>query len=314
MREEAGRYPVKKLCAAVQIARGSYYRSLRIAAPGPDEITEAILRVFEEHQGRYGSRRIEAELRGQERRISRQRIQRVLREQGLRAIQPRSFVPKTTHSRHYLGFAPNLLLERTWPKGPNEVLVGDITYLPLASGKWAYLATWCDLFSRKIVGWAVAGTMGEYLIVDALKMVLGRRRLRTGAIVHSDRGGQYAGKKFRRLLAKHQLKQSMSRAGESYDNAFAESFFSRFKAELVGTRKFADVTEARLATFSYIEGYYNRIRRHSSLGYLSPEQYERTFTLPIAAAASEMVKVTRLIIDSNLMKGLNPKTRSCLSF
>ena len=303
-----------ELCAAVNLSRGSYYRSLQVVPPRATGITEAILKVFADHQGRYGARRIREELRGQKRRVSRQRIQRVLREHGLQAIQPRSFVPRTTQSRHSMGFARNLLLEREWPLGPNEVLVGDITYLPLASGKWAYLATWCDLFSRKIVGWAVAGTMGEYLIVEALKMALSRRRLAAGTIIHSDRGGQYAGRQFRRLLTKHGLKQSMSRAGETYDNAFAESFFSRFKAELVGTRKFDEVNEARLETFNYIEGYYNRIRRHSSLGYLSPEQYERNFTVAVAAAAPATVKFNRLIIDSNLKKGLKAKTPSCLNF
>ena len=313
--ELAGEYCVKELCAAMSVSRSSYYRSGSEDPPKDEETREAVEQVFWEHQRRYGARRIREELREQERRMGRHRIRRLMTELGLVAIQPRSYVPRTTQSRHSLGYVKNLLLDREWPKGPSEILVGDITYLPLVSGKWAYLATWTDLFSRRVVGWAVAGNMGERLVLEAMKKALSHRGLPAGAIIHSDRGGQYAGTRFRQLLAKHKLRQSMSRAGETYDNAFAESFFSRFKAEVLEGGKFADVTDAQLHTFVYIDGYYNRIRRHSSLGYLSPEQYERAFTATVGAAAPTVaVKANRLIIDSNLKERLKTKTHSCLTF
>jgi transposase InsO family protein len=311
VREWAEEYPVRELCAAVQISRVSYYRSLKAKAERDREWAEAVGEVFWAHRRRYGSRRIKAELQGQERLVGRHRIRRIMREQGWRALQPRSFVPRTTQSRHYLGFSPNLLKDRAFPQAPNEVWVGDITYLPLQSGKWAYLAAWIDLFSRQVVGWAVAGTMGEGLVVKALTQALRRRRGAAGAILHSDRGGQYAGKQFRRVLQREGLRQSMSEAGESYDNAFAESLFSRLKAELVQDQRFASVEAAYLETFNYLEGYYNRVRRHSSLGYVSPQQYERNFA---AGVITPTAKTTRLIIDSDARKGLKAKTHPCNTF
>jgi putative transposase len=235
--------------------------------------------VFWRHSRRYGSRRIHAELSAEGAKVGRHKVRKLLREQGLRPIQPKSFVPRTTDSRHSLGYSPNLLLkEKLPPERPKQVIVGDITYLPLAKGGFAYLATWTDLFSRKVLGWAVRDNMEEGLITEAMEMVVRRHApLSKGAIVHSDRGGQYAGRNFRRLLERYQIRQSMSRAGETYDNAYAESLFSRYKAELLEGGEFTDVEEARSETFNYIEGYYNRIRRHSALGYISPEEYERKY-------------------------------------
>jgi len=199
-----------------------------------------------------------------------------MREQGLLAIQPRRFVPRTTDSRHGQRMNPNLLLERTIKVDrPRQVIVGDITYLPLQNADWAYLATWMDLFSRKIVGWQIADSTTAELVIEALKKAILRERLPTGLIVHSDRGGQYVDTEFRGLLDQHGFEQSMSRADETYDNAHAESLFSRYKAELLEDGAFADVEQARSETFAYIEGYYNRVRRHSALGYLSPEDFER---------------------------------------
>ena len=201
-----------------------------------------------------------------------------MKEGELKAIEPRSFVPRTTDSRHKLGYAENLLLKMELPpRKPNEVVVGDITYLPLQDGSFCYLATWTDLFSRLVVGWEVMETMTEDLIISALEKAVRKRSGLKGVVVHSDRGGQYASTKFRELLKRSNCRQSMSRAEDAYDNAFAESLCSRYKAELLEGGAFSDVEEDRLETFNYIEGYYNRIRRHSSLGYLSPEAYERKF-------------------------------------
>lgn len=172
----------------------------------------------------------------------------------------------------------NLVAERHLPPAkPNEVIVGDITYLPLEDGGFVYLATWEDLYSRMIVGWQIEETLEERLVIEAMEKVILRRQPLAGLIVHSDRGGQYASKELRRLLASRGYRQSMSRAGETYDNAYAESLFSRYKAELLEGGGFADVEEARMESFDYIENYYNRVRRHSALGYLSPAEYEQRY-------------------------------------
>jgi transposase InsO family protein len=208
--------------------------------------------------------------------VGRHKVRRLMGEAGLRAIQPRSFVPRTTDSRHAGKISPNLLMGRELPPGrPNEVVVGDITYLPLRRGGFVYLASWEDMFSRMVVGWQIEETLEEKVVILAMEKAILRRRPERGLIVHSDRGGQYASKAFGELLARHGYERSMSRAGETYDNAYAESLFSRYKAELLEGGAFRNVEEARLETFHYIEGYYNRVRRHSSLGYVSPEEYER---------------------------------------
>jgi putative transposase len=172
----------------------------------------------------------------------------------------------------------NLLKDhRLPPPKPNTVIVGDITYLPLQDGGFVYLATWEDLFSRMIVGWQIEETLEEKAVTEAMKKVILRRAPSEGLIVHSDRGGQYASKELRRILQNRGDQQSMSRAGETYDNAYAESLFSRYKAELLEGGAFTDVEGARLESFDYIENYYNRVRRHSALGYLSPVEYERKY-------------------------------------
>ncbi len=218
--------PKTEVFRQLKVDRSSYYR-WRKERPGrdeADEVEQRIDEVFWRHGRKYGSRRIYFELRDEGYSISRHRIRRLMREQGLKAIQPRSFVPRTTNSRHGLGYAANLLLEMTLPPDkPLSVIVGDITYLPLQGGGWAYLATWTDLFSRRVLGWAIREDMTEDLIIEAFLMLLRRVKLPKGCIIHSDRGGQYASKNFRSLLKPHGCLQSMSRAGETYDNAFAES-------------------------------------------------------------------------------------------
>jgi transposase InsO family protein len=197
--------------------------------------------------------------------------------QGLRAIQPRSFVPKTTVSDNRRA-SPNLLKDAS-PVSPREVLVGDITYLPLLGGKWCYLASWQDKISRRVVGWKVSDRMTDDLVIDALNKAIIRGQVRKDAIIHSDRGSQYSSNDFRKLLKRHGLRQSMSGKGNCYDNAQAESFWARLKAELLEDGAFRYVDEARSEVFSYIEGYYNRIRRHSAIGYLSPIDFERKFEI-----------------------------------
>ena len=271
---EATTYPIAILCRALGVSRSGHY-AWKERPACQDQLAPQVEEVFWQNSRRYGSRRITAELREQTV-IGRHRVRRLMREQGLRAIQPRRFVPRKTDSRHGQRMSPNLLLKREIiVVRPRQVIVGDITYLPLQSGQWAYLATWMDLFSRKILGWQVAGSMTAELVIEAIKKAILREHLPAGLIVHSDRGGQYVDAELRKMLKQHSFEQSMSRADETYDNAHAESLFSRYKAELLEDGAFADLEQARSETFAYIEGYYNRTRRHSALGYLSPENFER---------------------------------------
>ena len=273
---EAATYSLVILCRALGVSRSGYY-AWKERPVRQDQLAPQVEEVFWQNSRRYGSRRITAELREQTV-IGRHRVRRLMREQGLRAIQPHRFVPRTTDSRHGQRMSPNLLVVREIiVDRPRQVIVGDITYLPLQNGQWAYLATWMDLFSRKILGWQIASSMTAELVIEALKKAILRDHLPAGLIVHSDRGGQYVDVELRKLLKQHGFEQSMTRADETYDNAYAESLFSRYKTELLEDGAFADLEQARSETFSYIEGYYNRTRRHSALGYSSPENFERAF-------------------------------------
>jgi transposase InsO family protein len=240
------------------------------------ELAGAVKEVFYLHRRRYGARRISAELKAEGVAVGRRLAADLMKAQSLAAIAPKRFVPRTTNSKHNFGFSPNLLRELlNEPVGAGEVIVGDITYLPLQNGKWCYLATFQDKFTRRIVGWQVSERMTAQLVIDALNRARQRGLLKRGAIIHTDRGSQYASVEYRRLLYINGFRQSMSATGNCYDNAQAESFFSRFKAELVEGGIFESVEQARSEVFGYIEGYYNRIRRHSSLGYLSPMEFEK---------------------------------------
>jgi transposase InsO family protein len=235
-----------------------------------------IKEVFYLHRRRYGARRISAELNASGLAVGRRLAGSLMKKQALTAIRPKRFVPKTTDSRHGCGFSPNLLKEAAGePTDKGQVMVGDITYLPLQNGRFCYLATFQDKYTRRILGWQVSPNMTAQLVIDAFNRARSRGMLKRGAIIHTDRGSQYASVEYRRLLYVHGFRQSMSGKGNCYDNAQAESFFSRFKTELIESGRFESVEQAKSETFSYIEGYYNRIRRHSSLGYLSPMEFEK---------------------------------------
>lgn len=178
---------------------------------------------------------------------------------------------------------PNLLLDQPPPTSPDQVWVSDITYLPLTDGKWAYLASWMDLFSRRIVGWRVDENMGDALVIVPLRNALKTRQPAEGLILHSDRGGQYVSNELRELVRLWKIRPSMSRADDPYDNAFAESLWSRLKAEMLEDGTFLDVEDANVELFDYIEIYYNRVRRHSSLDYQSPEQFESKYYQKLAS-------------------------------
>jgi transposase InsO family protein len=238
---------------------------------------QKIIDTFREHKRRYGSRRISKSLGNKGEKASRYKVSKTLRQYGLKAIQPRSFVPKTTNSRHTYQISPNLLLDRPKPGKPNEIWVGDITFIPLSGSNWCYLSVFMDLFSRRIVGWQLDDNMKETLVTATLNKAIGSRKINKDLIIHSDRGGQYGGKMFRAIIKKRKMLQSMSRADNPYDNAFMESCFSRFKAELLQDGIFETIEDAQTEIFEYIEMYYNTLRLHSSLDYQSPDEYEKQF-------------------------------------
>jgi putative transposase len=229
------------------------------------------------------TRRIAASLQ-----IGRSCVQKVLRRENLRAIQPKSFKPQTTDSKHGLPVCANLLQNAdNAPTGQGEVLVGDITYLRLADGSFCYLAVLQDKFTRRIVSWKVSERMTAQLVIDVFQQARRRGLITRNAVIHTDQGSQYVSVEYRRLLYIGGFRQSMSRKGNCYDNAQAESFFSRLKAELVENGIFESVEDARSEVFSYIEGYYNRIRLHSGLGYKSPLEFEKQLKLKTKLRSSE---------------------------
>ena len=274
-----GVYRTQFVCDVLGISRSAYYAYKQgqtyVLRGDKKQISIEVNRVFNEHLRRYGSRRIVAELQDEGLKVGRYVVRQRMKEQGLRAIQPRSFVPKTTQTDPLLRRSDNLLLNLPPPEQINKVYVGDITYIPMTDGTFIYLATWMDLCSRYIVGWALKTHMEGSLIFEALKKAFAKRNPPKGIIIHTDGGGQYMATDFRIWLNDNQAQQSMTRKDNHYDNAFAESLFSRFKAELVQQGTFNAFDDAQTTIFEYIEIYYNRKRRHSALKYLSPENFEK---------------------------------------
>ncbi|MBO0360724.1 IS3 family transposase [Hymenobacter sp. BT186] len=276
VRAQTRHYSVRQLCQVLGVGVASYYRwrqkvAVRFSVPAWEK---ELCHVFFQHKRRYGTRRLQAELRAQGYRVGRHRIRHALRRRELVAVQPRAFVPRTTQSEHGPRVAANHLLNRSAPTEADQVWVGDITYLPLQNGCWAYLAAFQDVHTKRVVGWQVRSSMPEELVVTALRRALLSRQPAAGLIVHSDRGGQYCGNVYRRLLTDRQLVRSRSRRGECYDNAQAESLWSRVKTEVLLDRAaFASVAEAQAELTTYFD-YYNHQRRHSALGYECPHHFE----------------------------------------
>lgn len=273
------------MCKALSASRSAYYAFVEGSTYGESKERAILLKevkdIFDKHKRRYGSRRIREELRDKGYGIGIYQVKGLMRAQDLKAIQPKSFVPRTTQSHPGMRRSPNLLLEaENLPTAPGQVAVGDITYLPSVEygyEHWLYLAVWMDLYSRKIVGWCVDEHMEESLVIRPMQQLVRNTQPENGLIVHSDGGGQYGSNNFRDLLDRHQFRQSMTRKDNHYDNAFAESLFSRFKAELLDGDVFHGLADAQSKIFEYIEGYYNSVRKHSSIGYLSPNQFEVRF-------------------------------------
>jgi transposase InsO family protein len=240
-----------------------------------------IAAIFAESRGRYGSPRVHAALRDRGQRTGRKQVARLMRTAGLRARERRRF-RRTTDSGHGMAITDNLLARQFAVAQPDTSWATDITYLWTLEG-WLYLTVVLDLFSRRVVGWAMSERLERRIALDALTMALHNRRPPHGLLHHSDRGSQYASDEYQQLLAANGIRSSMSRRGNCWDNAVVESFFATLKLELVYQTQWRTRADAHSAVFEYIELFYNRRRRHSALGYLSPEQFENRSHEPLAA-------------------------------
>lgn len=273
-------FAASAVCDALEVSRSGFYawRSEEESRRGEVDrkLTPKIAEIFWHHRRRYGARRIAMALGQRGIACGVARVARLLKNQGLRAIQPKSFAPQTTDSRHTLGYNENLLKDRKAPGKVNEVWVGDITYIPLvpsrSSSRFGYLALLMDLFSRRIVGWSYDLVIDDTLVLGALQRAIRERQPTAGLIHHTDRGGQYASGRYRAVLRRAEMRQSMSAAGNCYDNAFMESCFGTIKTELELV-EYRTSAEALRELSSYVR-YYNADRLHSSLGYVPPAQFE----------------------------------------
>ena len=285
---EKASFPIQILCRVLEVSRSGYYRWVD-AEPSDHSKQDQRLKVeikavHSESRETYGSPRIHAELQAKGFEVGRNRIARIMAEEGITGRRPARFC-KTTDSCHDHPIAPDLIERDFSPPGPNQVWAADITYIPTTSG-WAYLAVILDLFSRRVIGWAVADHMRTELIVEALDRAVGTRDLTDELVHHSDRGSQYASSKQREELERRGIRCSMSAKGCCYDNAVAESFFATLKKELVyRTAKWLDYNDASLAISEYIQVFYNGQRRHSTLGYVSPVEFEANHANEVGLAA-----------------------------
>jgi putative transposase len=277
MERHAREFRIVLMARVLGVSRSGFYAWRGCSGPGPRQRARTAMDVvvkqaFDARKGRSGAPRLTHDLHDDGHPYNRKSVASSLRRQGLRAKAAKRF-KATTNSKHNLPVAPNLLNQDFTASRANEKWVGDITYLWTDEG-WLYLATVLDLYSRKVVGWAMSERMTAPLVCDALRMALWHRGMPRGVIVHTDRGSQYCSGDYQKMINSHGLRCSMSGKGNCYDNACAESFFHSLKVELTHGEKYATREQLRREVFEYIETDYNRIRRHSTLGYISPEAFE----------------------------------------
>ncbi len=278
MHEHRSTFRLICMASVLNVSRSGYYHWLNTQNnPSERQLArtardEAIKKSFDDSKQRYGAVRIQVDLAEQGNSVNIKTIADSMKRQGLIAKATRRF-KATTDSKHTLPVADNLLDRNFTADQPNQKWAGDITYLYTSEG-WLYLAVIIDLFSRAVIGWSMSSRMTADLVCDALTMALWRRGMPEGVIVHSDRGSQYCSKAYRKIIEEHGLKQSMSRKGNCWDNACSESFFGSMKVEAIYDEPLMDRDQTKQAVFEYIEVDYNRTRRHSAIGYLSPENYE----------------------------------------
>lgn len=273
-------YPLSELCEVFDVSRSGYYawrqRKPSVRQQANDRLVAQMERLRQGPEVCYGSPRMTVELQACGHACSENRVARLMRQHGLRAQKARRFVPCTTDSDHDQPIAPNRLAERAAPDGPNQVWLQDITYVPTAQG-WLFVALVLDLWSRKIVGWAMADHLRSELVVAALQMAQKQRQPGTGLLLHSDRGVQYASQQTRQFLEQQGWIASMSRTGNPYDNAWMESAIGKIKNEVLGAKLPANQVAAQQQLFVGIQCWYNQRRRHSALNYKSPVAFEAQF-------------------------------------
>jgi len=279
MRDHQAEFPIAIMCCVFQVSRSGYYawskRPESMRSRENLELAQEIAEIHRESNGIYGSPKVHGELRRRGKQHGKNRIARLMRKDGLYAKTRRKF-RVTTDSNHGQPVAPNLLNREFNPARPNQAWVSDITYIRTAEG-WLYLAVVMDLYSRTIIGWSMANRMTRQLVMDALVLAAKRRNPPSGLLHHSDRGSQYASEDFQELLLKYGMICSMSRTGNCWDNAPAESFFGILKRELVFHNRYQSRAQARQSIFDYIERFYNRRRIHASLGYVTPSEFEELY-------------------------------------
>jgi putative transposase len=278
MHQQQTECSVSRLCRLLEVSRSGYYEWLHrppsVHAEADRQLRDKVTRYFAQGRGTYGTRRIKYLLAQEGLVVSRRRIGRLLTQAGLRCKTQRKFkAPRAAGQAQTV--APNQLNRAFTVPQPDRVYVGDITYLPTGEG-WLYLAVVLDLCSRAVVGWSMADHMRAELVQQALAMAIGQRKPATGLIVHTDRGSQYGAESYRQLLTQHGMQPSMSRKGNCWDNAVAESFFHTLKTALIYLEEFETQEQTQTAVFEYIEVFYNRQRCHSANGYLAPLAYEQT--------------------------------------
>jgi len=277
MERHRAQFPVRAMCETFGVSPSGFYASRqRVVGPRRQrrvELRGQVVDVHAQSRGTYGSPRVHRELLERGVRVCENTVAKLMRAQGLHSKRRRKFVPRTTDAKHAFPTAANVLDRAFEADAPNRKWVCDITYVETGEG-WLYLAAVLDLYSRKVVGWSMAEHLRADLVEDALSMALMRRRPGKGLLHHSDRGVQYACDRYQQRLKQEGLVCSMSRTGNCYDNAAMESFWSTLKTELVYHEKFATRETARQKIFEYVEVFYNRERRHSSIGYISPESFE----------------------------------------
>ena len=282
-----GKLSIERMCQLASVSRAGFYRSLQTEQPVEEdlEVRSTIQKIFAEHKRRYGYRRVSAELRRCGMIVNHKRVARLMREDNLLAVQPKSFVA-TTDSDHELEVYLNLA-SRMKLTGINQLWVADITYIRLHR-EFVYLAVILDAFSRKVVGWELGRTLTARLPMAALEKVLAKRKPPPGLVHHSDRGVQYASSGYVAMLGKHGIIPSMSRPANPYDNASCESFMKTLKQEEIYANEYRDLDHLRENVAMFIENYYNRVRLHSALGYRPPAEFEQAVTPEAASQGAVM--------------------------
>ena len=279
LKEHQKEYNIQKACKILRISRSGYYDYLKRRKSKRtienEALTEMIEDIFNEHKCRYGSRRIQKVLEQRGVKVNAKRVCRLMSEHGLIAKGTRKFYRYQANKTDYEE-KENILNQVFRASEKNQIWVGDITYIPTKHG-WLYLAVFIDIFSRKVTGWAMDTRIRDTLVLSALNQAIGREHPINGLIIHTDRGSQYTSQRFQSMCIRYGFCQSMSRKGNPYDNAVMESFYRTLKRELVHDAKYDNPEQARMDIFKYIETYYNTKHIHSSLGWLSPTQFETQF-------------------------------------